>query len=229
MITADRISKSFSMKGGRRSVLRDLSFEVEAGSHLAILGAKGSGKSTILNLIGGLDHPDKGRIRCQGTVSWPFGQMRFEKSMSVSQNIRFLCRVLGERDFDRVMHDIREMTGFDAQLRLPHEQLRPPEHRELTHALSLAFDFDIMLFEGRPMFLQFGNPEAYREKFAEKIDRATVVMTADEPDKILKSCRYFLVLDGQTGRLYDKKTEAIEAYRALNNVPASQDDDRDNG
>jgi capsular polysaccharide transport system ATP-binding protein len=229
MILADRISKSFSMKGGRRAVLRDLSFEVQAGSHFAILGGKGSGKSTILNLIGGLDHPDKGRIRCRGTVSWPFGQMRFERSMSVNQNIRFLCRVLGERDFDRVRHEVCEMTGFDTQLSAPHEQLRPIEQRSLTHALSLTFDFDVMLLDGRPIFHQLGNPEAFRQKFDEKISRSTVVMTAENPEAIMKSCRNILVLDGQSGRLYDKKTEAIEAFCALNNVPASQGDDRGNG
>lgn len=229
MITVDRVSKSFRMKGGAQSVLRDLSFEVPAGSHFGILGGKGSGKSTILKLIGGLDHPDKGKVRCRGTVSWPFGQMRFERSMSARQNIRFLCRILGERDHDRVYHELRELTGFDAQFSLPVERMKAMEQRMLTCALSLVFDFDITLLDGRPVFQTFDNAEAFQARFSEQMKRSTVVATADDPAKLLRSCRYFLVLDGLSGRMYDKRPEAIEAFRAINNIPAPEGDDGNDG
>ena len=43
-----------------------ISFSVEAGEFVAIVGTSGSGKTTILNLIGGLDIPDKGKIIIDG-------------------------------------------------------------------------------------------------------------------------------------------------------------------
>jgi ABC-type lipoprotein export system ATPase subunit len=58
------VRKSF--EGGRIPALRDISFDVAPGELVALTGASGSGKSTILNLIGALDTPDSGSITVDG-------------------------------------------------------------------------------------------------------------------------------------------------------------------
>jgi putative ABC transport system ATP-binding protein len=50
----------------RPAVIDGLSFTLEAGEYVAIMGESGVGKSTLLNLIAGLDRPDTGRIRLDG-------------------------------------------------------------------------------------------------------------------------------------------------------------------
>jgi len=52
------LSKAF----GESSVLEDVSFDVAEGESLVLLGASGSGKTTILRIVAGLDQPDKGRV-----------------------------------------------------------------------------------------------------------------------------------------------------------------------
>ncbi len=47
-------------------VLRDISFEIEAGKFYTLLGPSGSGKTTILRLIAGFDHPSSGKIYFDG-------------------------------------------------------------------------------------------------------------------------------------------------------------------
>ena len=57
------LSKSYRMGDRELTVLRDLDLDVEAGEMVAIVGASGVGKSTLLHLLGGLDRARDGRVR----------------------------------------------------------------------------------------------------------------------------------------------------------------------
>src|SRR5690349_20147557 len=61
-VSASNLSKSYPVAGRRLQVLRDLSLSVGRGEMVAIMGASGVGKSTLLHLLGGLDRPDTGTI-----------------------------------------------------------------------------------------------------------------------------------------------------------------------
>jgi putative ABC transport system ATP-binding protein len=66
MLSIRNLTKHYRGAGGRR-VLRDLDFDLERGAYVAIMGESGIGKSTLLNLIAGLDRPDGGSICLDGT------------------------------------------------------------------------------------------------------------------------------------------------------------------
>ena len=67
MLSVRNLSKSFG--GARpRQVLRDITLELSRGEYVAITGESGVGKSTLLNLIAGLDEPDQGSIAIDGTA-----------------------------------------------------------------------------------------------------------------------------------------------------------------
>jgi lipoprotein-releasing system ATP-binding protein len=57
------LNKSYSVQGRRLHVLRDLDLAVEKGEMVAVMGASGVGKSTLLHVLGGLDRPDDGDVR----------------------------------------------------------------------------------------------------------------------------------------------------------------------
>ncbi len=63
LLTVSDLHKSYTVAGSRLPVLRGLSLAVEAGEMVAVIGASGVGKSTLLHLLGGLDHADGGTIR----------------------------------------------------------------------------------------------------------------------------------------------------------------------
>ena len=61
-ITAQGIVKGYQVGATRLTILRGLDLEVDAGEMVAIVGASGVGKSTLLHILGGLDRADEGRI-----------------------------------------------------------------------------------------------------------------------------------------------------------------------
>jgi putative ABC transport system ATP-binding protein len=65
VLSVRNLSKSFSGPHAK-SVLQDVSLELEAGDYIAVTGESGIGKSTLLNLIAGLDRPDSGEVLLDG-------------------------------------------------------------------------------------------------------------------------------------------------------------------
>src|SRR5919108_5556899 len=62
-VEARALNKSYPVAGTRLHVLRDLDLAVEKGEMVAVMGASGVGKSTLLHVLGGLDRPDSGEVR----------------------------------------------------------------------------------------------------------------------------------------------------------------------
>jgi putative ABC transport system ATP-binding protein len=62
MITLDNITKSFQVGDRLTTVLHNVSLSVPAGQFLSIVGASGNGKSTLLNMITGIDRPTNGQV-----------------------------------------------------------------------------------------------------------------------------------------------------------------------
>ena len=63
LLSVRGLNKIYSVGSARIHVLRDLELEVPAGQMLAVVGASGVGKSTLLHILGGLDHAESGTIR----------------------------------------------------------------------------------------------------------------------------------------------------------------------
>ncbi len=66
LLTATGIKKSFSMEGRRIDVLRGADISVVRGEMVAIVGASGVGKSTLMQVLGALDAPDFGNVKLKG-------------------------------------------------------------------------------------------------------------------------------------------------------------------
>ena len=102
-LTLRGVSKSFvSARGDRRAALEDISFEVAAGELVCLLGPTGSGKSTILNLLAGLERPDRGEVLIDGRPikePGPDRAMLFQDPalfpwMSLRGNVEFALRMV---------------------------------------------------------------------------------------------------------------------------------------
>ena len=66
LIELDGVSKTYSMGDELVTALHEVTLQIEAGEFVAIMGASGSGKSTMMNILGCLDRPSRGRYRLDG-------------------------------------------------------------------------------------------------------------------------------------------------------------------
>ena len=71
MIEVKNLTKSYVHKGNRVKIFEDISFRVDRGESVALLGRNGAGKSTLLRILGGIDIPDSGTIQADVSISWP--------------------------------------------------------------------------------------------------------------------------------------------------------------
>ena len=67
LVTAEQITKTYTMGEVQVPAIRGVSFELQPGSFVSFIGPSGSGKTTLLNMVGCLDRPDGGRLTVMGT------------------------------------------------------------------------------------------------------------------------------------------------------------------
>jgi capsular polysaccharide transport system ATP-binding protein len=63
------VHKSYPIRGGRKVILRGASGRIARGEKVGILGRNGSGKSTLVRILGGVEAPSSGSIRCSMSLS----------------------------------------------------------------------------------------------------------------------------------------------------------------
>ncbi len=79
LVSVRSLCKSFESKGGKLEILKDLDMDLNPGDSVAVVGASGIGKSTLLHILGTLDRPDSGKILFQGREIFRFGHEELAK------------------------------------------------------------------------------------------------------------------------------------------------------
>src|SRR5688572_32955290 len=67
MLSASNLTKEYQTGDHRLTVLRDVTFSIDQGEFVAIVGPSGSGQTTLLGLLAGLDTPSRGTVQLDGT------------------------------------------------------------------------------------------------------------------------------------------------------------------
>lgn len=85
------LTKSYRIEGGTLDVFRGLNLALESGTITVVVGRSGCGKTTLLRLVGGLEHSDGGEIRfnCPEKTAYVFQEPRLMPWLNVRDNIQF--------------------------------------------------------------------------------------------------------------------------------------------
>jgi NitT/TauT family transport system ATP-binding protein len=156
-LQVSNVCKSFGHGKASKLVLDHVSFDLHSGEFLALVGRSGSGKSTVMRLIAGLDHPSSGSICLDGQPVVGPGSDRgmvFQKYslypwLTAAQNVAFGMELQG-----RSRSEVRERTGYflevvglaDAARRLPRE-LSGGMQQRVAIARALAAEPKLLLLD----------------------------------------------------------------------------------
>jgi putative ABC transport system ATP-binding protein len=154
VLSVRNLTKTYRSAGEQIVVLRGVNLSIAAGERVALTGESGSGKSTVLHLIAGLDAPDGGDIRLGGTsvpdlndagraalrrdrLGLVFQQFNLIPSLNVEDNLVFQSRIADRHD--AVWHgELVERLGLGGLLKRYPEQLSGGQQQRVAIGRALA-------------------------------------------------------------------------------------------
>lgn len=151
---------SISKKFGEATVLENVGFDVAEGEILVLLGASGSGKTTILRIIAGLEMPDQGRVTLHGKdisdlparergVGVIFQSYALFPKMNVEKNISYGLRLRGisKSKINETLDRLITLVGLEEHRKKYPSQLSGGQQQRVAIARALAYNPEILLFD----------------------------------------------------------------------------------
>jgi ABC-type polysaccharide/polyol phosphate transport system ATPase subunit len=207
------------MRGTDVWALRDVSFAVEPGSAVGLVGRNGSGKSTLLRLLSGIIKPTSGRVAVGGRVGalLELGagfhpDMTGRENLFLQGSIHGLSRATIREKFDEVV----AFAGLEDAIDLPVRTYSSGMYMRLGFAIASHMEANVLLLDE---VFAVGD-EAFQRKCFGKIFEfkqrgGTIVFVSHDAGSVERLCdRAVLLRDGEVA--FDGPThEAIVAYRRL--------------
>ena len=156
MLKVERLTKTYRAAGGPLTVLREVSFELGAGTSVAVVGPSGSGKTTLLGLCAGLDRPSSGNVILAGEsigaldedgralvrnrhVGFMFQNFQLVPTLTALENVLVPLELRGEggRETEAMGRELLERVGLGERCEHYPVQLSGGEQQRV--ALARAF------------------------------------------------------------------------------------------
>ena len=213
MLEFNNVSKSFWTGTQRKIILDRVSFRVELGTSLGILAPNGTGKTTLINMMAGLEKPDEGEIRREANISFPLGFMGgVIPKHSARENSRYIAKLYG-LDPDYVEAFCRWVCGLQEYFDQPLATYSSGMRSRFTFSLLLALDFDMYLIdEGMPASQDVEFNKKAGDLLAERLKTTTTIIVSHDPAMLEKFAKKAAVLMSGQLHMFDSLEEAKQLY-----------------
>ncbi len=213
MLEFINVSKSFWTGSQRKVILDRASFRLELGNSIGILAKNGTGKTTIINMIAGLEKPDEGTINKTCRVSFPLGFMGgVVNKLSAMENSRYIARLYG-LDPDYVEAFCRWMCGLGEYFDMAVGTYSAGMRSRFSFSLMLALDFDLYLIdEGMPSTTDTEFNKKAGDVLRERLQTTTVLIVSHRPEVLERFCRSAAVLRDGKLHMFNTLEEAKQLY-----------------
>ena len=200
--------------------LKDISFELEKGDRLGILGLNGAGKSTLLKAIAGVYRPTEGKITKKGVLA-PLLELGagFDQQYTARENIYLYGAVLGyKRDFIESKYDeIVAFSELQKFIDVPLKNFSSGMRARLGFSICTAVQPDILILDE---VLSVGDAK-FRKKSEKKVlsmldSGVTVLFVSHSIQQVLNICNKAMILkEGEMVAFGDVKEVAAEYEKMI--------------
>ena len=200
--------------------VKNVSFQVEKGEILGIIGKNGSGKSTMLRAIAGIFSPNQGTIDLHGnSVALLAIGVGFQKELSGRENILLSGMLLGftEQQIRERMDDIIAFSELGAFIDAPVQTYSSGMHSKLAFSITAILESDIILIDE---ILSVGDVRFKRKSYAKMKQlisdkNRTVLIVSHDLKTLANLCTKMLwINDGELVK-YGNVKEVLAEYEAF--------------
>lgn len=198
--------------------VKNVSFEVEKGEILGIVGKNGSGKSTMLRALAGIFRPDEGSIDLKGnSISLLSIGVGFNNEMSGRENIIISGMLLGfsKEQIQERMDSIIDFAEIGEFIDMPVKTYSSGMYSKLAFAITANLETDVILVDE---VLSVGD-ERFKKKSLNKMKELildknrTVVIVSHDLNTLKELCDKILWIHEGEVKEYGKPQEILERYR----------------
>jgi len=223
VLAAERLGKTYPLPKGELRIFEGLDFELRRGELAAVMGASGVGKTTLLNLLGGLDRPTEGRVLLDGEdlfagsdrevasvrnrkIGFVFQVYHLLPEFTALENVSFPLMIGGtprKEAFRRAGEMLREVGLEDKTASRP-SQLSGGEQQRVAIARSLVNGPCLLLADEPTGNLDWRTGERVLRLVLDLHERkglSSILVTHNE--KIARFCHRVYMMEAGTMKLLD--------------------------
>ena len=214
MISFHEVTKIYNGKNRPITAVEDVSFDIDEGEFVSIVGKSGAGKTTLVKLLTGCEKPTKGDIIFKGInvckanastvqkmrrkIGVVFQDYKLLETRTVEENLSYIMEIIGVSDtsIDRDVRQVLEIVGLEERAKSFPNDLSGGEQQRLAIARALIHRPDVIIAD-EPT----GNLDLYNTyevvNILKKINElgATVILATHDKDVIDKLKRRVITLD----------------------------------
>lgn len=214
---ARRLSRP-SRRSAREEVwaLKDVSFEVERGDIVGVIGRNGAGKSTLLKVLARITEPTHGHARLMGRVgSLLEVGTGFHPELTGRENVQLSSAILGMRraDVARKFDEIVEFAEVARFIDTPVKHYSSGMYLKLAFAVAAHLEPDILLVDE---VLAVGDVAFQRKCLGKMSDVSregrTVLFVSHNMSAVTQLCRRGLLMHNGRGTVYETAADAVAEY-----------------
>ncbi|MHB8117607.1 MAG: ABC transporter ATP-binding protein [Methanothrix sp.] len=198
------------------TVLKDVSFQVDAGECVGIIGDNGSGKSTLLKIIANILRATKGTVHVKGKMT-PFLELGvgFHSDMTARENIGVYGTIMGlsRREIDERIDDVIDFAGLHKFEDTKLKNLSSGMQVRLAFSTAIQTNPDVLLVDE---VLAVGDME-FQQKCFDVFNRyrkegVTIIFVSHDLSAVRRFCDRTLLLGGGEQRAFGETGEILDKY-----------------